>query len=181
MKKIDVFPEALFLYLIDIPLFSQIDPADLGDLPIICDLFSFEQGEKIIVEGEVNTSLFTLLSGEVEILKKGQQKEEIVLNTLSNGAIFGEASLFKDQPSTATVRTKELTLIMSLSRERFSSYINSHPKAGLVILTFIIYGLLEKLRSTNEALAFEKEFLVSSSDLEVMKSLLPPTLEDILS
>ncbi|HOC29406.1 MAG TPA: cyclic nucleotide-binding domain-containing protein [Treponemataceae bacterium] len=181
MKKVDIFPEALFSSLIDIPMFSQIDPSDLGDLPGICDLFSFEPGERIIKEGEMSSSLFTLLSGEVEILKKGHQKEDIVINSLTNGTVFGETSLFKNQPSTATVRAKSLSLIMALSRERFSAYINSHPKAGLVIMTYIVYGLLEKLRSSNEVIAFDKEFMVSSSDLDAMKTLLPPTMEEILS
>jgi CRP/FNR family transcriptional regulator, cyclic AMP receptor protein len=181
MTKLDIFPEALFSSLIDIPMFSRIDRADLDDLPGICDLFSFEAGERIIIEGAVSSSLFTLLSGEVEILKKGQTKEEIKITTLTNGAIFGETSIFKDEPSTATVRSKSLSLIMALSRERFSSYINGHPKAGLVIMTYIVFGLLEKLRSSNETIAYEKEFLVTSEDLDAMKSLLPLTVDEILS
>jgi len=181
MNKVDIFPEALFSSLIDIPMFSRIDRVDLDDLPVICDLFSYEPGEVIIVEGEVSSSIFTLLSGDVEVLKKGQQKEAIKLNTLSNGATFGETSIFKNEPSTATVRAKTLSLIMALSREKFSEYINSHPRAGLVIMTYIVFGLLEKLRSSNEVIAYEKEFLVSSEDLESMKSLFPPTVDEILS
>lgn len=181
MNKIDIFPEALFSSLIDIPMFSRIDRNDLDELPDICDLFSYQPGETIIVEGEISSSIFTLLSGEVEILKKGQYKEEIKINTLTTGASFGETSIFKNEPSTATVRAVSLSLIMGLSRERFSSYINSHPKAGLAIMTYIVFGLLEKLRSTNQLVAFDKEFLVTSEDLDAMKSLLPPTVEDILS
>lgn len=181
MKKLDIFPEALFSSLIDIPMFSQIDRQDLDDLPGICDLFSYEPGERIIVEGAVSSSIFTLLSGEVDILKKGQQKEDIHINTLSTGSTFGETSIFKNEPSTATVRAKTLSLIMALSRENFSAYINMHPKAGLIIMTYIVFGLLEKLRSSNEVIAYEKEFTVSSDDLDALKSLLPPTVEDILA
>ncbi len=181
MTKVDIFPEALFASLVDIPIFSRIDRCDLDDLPGICDLYSYEPQEKIILEGEISSSVFILLSGEVEILKKGKQKEEIKLNTLANGALFGETSLFKNEVSTATVRAKSLSLIMALSREKFSTYINAHPKAGLVIMTYIVYGLLEKLRSSNEVLAYEKEFMVSSEDLDAMKFLLPPTVEEILS
>jgi CRP-like cAMP-binding protein len=181
MKKIDIFPEALFASLIDIPMFSRIDRNDLDDLPAICDLLSYEPGEVIIVEGSISASIFTLLSGNVEILKKGQHKEEIKLNILSNGATFGETSIFKNEPSTATVRAQSLSLIMALSREKFSEYINAHPKAGLVIMTYIVFGLLEKLRSSNEVIAYEKEFLVTSEDLDSMRSLFPPTVDDILS
>lgn len=181
MKKVDIFPEALFASLIDIPMFSRIDRADLDDLPGICDLFSYEPGERIIIEGDVSSSIFTLLSGEVDVLKKGQQKDEIKLNTLQNGATFGETSIFKNEPSTATVKAKTLSLIMGLSREKFSTYINTHPKAGLVIMTYIVFGLLEKLRSSNEVIAYEKEFLVTSEDLDAMKSLFPPTVDEILS
>ena len=180
MTKVDIFPEALFSSLIDIPIFSHIERADLDDLPGICDLFSYEAGDVIIIEGEVSSSIFTLLSGEVEVLKKGQQKEAIKLTTLLNGATFGETSIFQNEPSTATVRAKSPSLIMALSRERFSEYINLHPRAGLVIMTYIVFGLLEKLRSSNEAIAFEKEFTVSGDDLEALKHLLPPTVDEIL-
>ncbi len=181
MNKVDIFPEALFASLVDIPMFSRIDRADLDDLPEICDLFSYEPGEKIITEGEVSSNIFTLLSGEVIILKKGHQKGEIPINTLSNGASFGETSIFKNEPSTATVRAKALSLIMALSREKFTEYIARHPKAGLVIMTYIVFGLLEKLRSCNEEIAYEKEFLVTSEDLDAMKSLFPPTVDEILA
>lgn len=70
---------------------------------------------------------------------------------------------------------------MALSREKFSEYINTHPKAGLVLMTYIVFGLLEKLRSSNELIAYDKEFLVSSADLDAMSTLFPPTVEDILS
>jgi cAMP-binding proteins - catabolite gene activator and regulatory subunit of cAMP-dependent protein kinases len=181
MKKVDIFPEALFASLIDIPMFCRIDRADLDDLPGICDLFSYEPGERIIVEGEVSSSIFTLLSGDVDICKRGQQKEEIKINTLTTGATFGETSIFKNEPSTATVKAHSLSLIMGLSREKFSEYIQGHPRAGLVIMTYIVFGLLEKLRSSNEVIAFEKEFLVTSEDLDAMKNLFPPTVDDILS
>jgi CRP/FNR family transcriptional regulator, cyclic AMP receptor protein len=181
VKKVDIFPEALFTSLIDIPIFSRIDRNDLDDLPNICDLYSFEAGERIIVEGDVCSSVFTLLSGEVEILKKGQYKEDLRINTLSTGSSFGETSLFNNTPSTATVRAISLSLIMALSREKFSGYINAHPRAGLVIMTYIVFGLLEKLHSSNELIAYDKEFLVTSEDLDAMKALLPPTVEEILS
>jgi len=181
MNRVDIFPEALFASLIDIPLFSQIDRVDLDDLPEICDLLSYEPGEQIIKEGEVSSSIFTLLSGEVNIFKRGTQKVEIPIGTLGIGASFGETSIFKNEPSTATVRAKSLSLIMALSREKFSQYIKAHPRAGLVIMTYIVFGLLEKLRSCNEVIAFEKEFLVTSEDLDAMKSLFPPTVDEILS
>jgi CRP-like cAMP-binding protein len=181
MKKVEIFPDALFAGLIDIPMFSRIERVDLDDLPEICDLYSFEPGETIIVEGEVSSSIYTLLSGTVEVLKKGQHKESIKLNELKTGATFGETSIFKNEPSTATVKATSLSLIMALSREKFATYINAHPRAGLVIMTYIVFGLLEKLRSSNEVIAYEKEFLVSSEDLDAMKSLFPPTVEDILS
>jgi CRP-like cAMP-binding protein len=181
MTKVDIFPEALFSSLIDIPMFSQIERADLDDLPGICDLYSYEPGELIIVEGSYSSSIFTLLSGEVDILKKGQMKEMIKINTLANGATFGETSIFKNESSTATVRANSLSLIMALSREKFAAYVNSHPRAGLVIMTYIVFGLLEKLRTSNEVIAYEKEFLVSAEDLESLKALFPPTVDDILA
>ena len=47
------------------------------------------------------------------------------------------------------------------------------------MLTFIIYGLIEKLRESNKAMISEKELYVSLEDIESLKDLFPTT-EDIL-
>ncbi|ULQ60198.1 cyclic nucleotide-binding domain-containing protein [Brucepastera parasyntrophica] len=180
MEKVGMFPDVFLANLVEVPMFSRIEKTDLIAIGDICDMYSFDPGEVLIEEDSMVRALYTLVSGEVDVLKKGEQKKEIKLSTLTSGAVFGETSLFKNRSSTATVRAKTQALIMSLSREKFSVYINAHPKAGLIILTYIIMGLIDKLDASNEVIAYEKESAVSEEDFEILKDFFPLIMEDIM-
>ncbi len=182
MSEVDISQEALLLSLIDIPMFSNLTRNDLIDVVAMCKLCSYEKGEDIILEGGQSSALYTLVSGSVDIIKKGTTAgSSIKLNTLKCGAVFGETSLFLQEPATATVRACEDTIVMAFMRETFSAYINSHPKGGLVFMTYIILDLIRKLRYCNETIVYEKECSVSSKDLDSLHSLLPFTMSDIIS
>ncbi len=182
MSEIDVSQEALLSTLIDIPMFSSLSRNDLADIVSMCRLCSYKKGEDIIVEGGKSSALYTILSGSVDIIKKGTTDASTVrLSTLKNGSVLGETSLFIQEPAIATVRACEDTMVMVFMQDTFSKYINTHPKSGLVLLTYIILDLVKKLDRCNETIVYEKECSVSSKDLDSLHSLLPFTMSDIIS
>ena len=179
MKKIKIHSEALVASLIEIPFFQSLSRKDLEDLSEICDVETYEDGEWLIKEGSLSKKLFAILEGTVLISSKTESNKRVELATLEQGAIVGETSLFTKEPSTADVTAKGNLIVMGMSQKFFISFINSHQSAGLKMLTFIIYGLIEKLRESNKAMISEKELYVSLEDIESLKDLFPTT-EDIL-
>lgn len=179
MKKIKIHSEALVASLIEIPFFQSLSRKDLEDLSEICDVETYEDGEWLIKEGSLSKKLFAILEGTVLISSKTESNKRVELATLEQGAIVGETSLFTKEPSTADVTAKGNLIVMGMSQKCFISFINSHQSAGLKMLTFIIYGLIEKLRESNKAMISEKELYVSLEDIESLKDLFPTT-EDIL-
>lgn len=179
MNKVEMSKEILIKELQDVAIFSCIDEKDMEVIRDFVEILSYEAGETVIEEGTVNSGLFVLLSGKIEIIKTGKW-EEVKLATLSKNSIFGETSLFKDKKSTATVKSASSSTILLISKEQFLSYINNHPKAGNVILTYIIFSLLQKLNSTNEELVQERNIEFSSEDLDSMMSMFHPMMDDIL-
>ncbi len=179
MNKVEMTAEILKAEVGSTAIFSCVEKTDLEMISNFVEIFSYAQDEIIIKEGMENRGLYVLLSGKLEILKTGKW-EDVRIATLSKNAIIGETSLFKGANATATVKAAMPSTILLISKEQFMSYIQTYPKAGNVILTYIIFNLLQKLDSTNEELVQEKNIEFSSEYLESMMSMFHPRMDDIL-
>lgn len=96
----------------------------LGEVPILASLTTqerakiadaleekvYDEGEKVVVEGEVGKNFYIIESGKAEILKKrrpsngGNGFDEEILSSLGKGDYFGELALLNSAPRAATVR-----------------------------------------------------------------------------
>lgn len=81
----------------------------------------------IIREGDEGRGLYVVLSGEVEITKDGGG-EQVLLATLKAGDIFGEISLIKGYPATATVKAVRRSTILFLDRTYFMRLVEALPE-----------------------------------------------------
>ncbi len=179
MNKVEMTKDIFFRELKQTAIFSCIEDSELQNITDFSEMLSYEQDETIIREGTANKGFYVLLSGKLEIVKTGKW-ENVRIGILKNNVSFGETSLFKDETATATVNAIEPSTVLFISKEQFTAYINAHPKAGNVILTYIVFSLLQKLKSTNEELVQEKNVEFSSEDLASMMSMFHPNLNDIL-
>lgn len=108
---------------------------------------SFSKGQYIIREGHNDKTVFILLSGEVEILKKDKQGNDQVVTKLSDGGtILGELSIFLDEPRSSSVRISEDALALVFSGNNFLTAVVNTPELSMRILK----SLSNKLKSTNE-------------------------------
>lgn len=59
---------------------------------------AYQAGDLVFREGDMGVEAYIVQSGEIEIRKfMGSDKDEIVLGTLCEGAIFGEMALVDDE------------------------------------------------------------------------------------
>ncbi len=84
----DTVPDAeKFSILRRLEFFQQFSDVDLWQVLRIAEWAKYAPGEVIIHEGDVDTSFFVLVSGEVKVSKQGK-----ILNILKAGECFGEMS-----------------------------------------------------------------------------------------
>ena len=83
-----------------------------------------QRGHVFVSEGTESDGLYVLLSGEVSVVRDGQE-----LARLKEGEIFGEMSLLQKTPATATVSATRRTSILRLPRTDFDALILTHPQA----------------------------------------------------
>jgi serine/threonine protein phosphatase PrpC len=131
-----------------IELFKTLNYVEMLKLLSVIITLEFKQGEQIIREGEESDRLYVILSGSVEVSKKGQK-----LATLQEGHFFGEMGLLDKSPRSADVFALEPTQLMTIPFEGFQALINQDPPISRKVLWAICEVLNQRLRATSQELS----------------------------
>ncbi|MFB3116486.1 MAG: cyclic nucleotide-binding domain-containing protein, partial [Gammaproteobacteria bacterium] len=83
----------------------------------------FKPGDAVMTEGERGDSMFIIIHGVVSVYKAGE-----LIADLKEGDFFGEMALLGDQVRTATVKIKEQTALLKLSRADILQLAENNPE-----------------------------------------------------
>ena len=89
-------------------------------------------GDVILKEGEESTDAYIILDGEIDVIKNNK-----VIATLQENALFGEIGLVDQRPRTATCVAKTRCALGTVTREHFTILLKHRPKAVLPILRLV--------------------------------------------
>lgn len=131
-----------------IPLFAELEPAQLEELSQLLVPRQFSKGQPIVKVGEPGLEFFIIERGSVAITLPDDHGRELVLATLGAGQFFGEISLLDGGPRTATARADTDATLVELGRDQFLQFVRKHPAAAIHMLTV----LGRRQRETNEKL-----------------------------
>ncbi len=111
------------------PLTSILPPADRQELIEKLELKEAAPGETVVREGDPGGSMFLIKSGRVEVTTLDpKDRRRLTLARLSVGEFFGEVSLIKNKPRTATITALTPTELLVLDRAGFDQLAKSHPE-----------------------------------------------------
>jgi len=105
-----------------VPLFSDFEFGVIADISKLLHVKRFRKNELIIKEGSSGNSMYFILEGNVFVDKKDLH---VVLNS---GDFFGEISLIKNIPRTATVTAKSRCELLELTTYDFQNLISTKPE-----------------------------------------------------
>ncbi|MHB1126728.1 MAG: diguanylate cyclase domain-containing protein [Bacillota bacterium] len=129
------------------PLFMELPELARRELASMMTSNWYQKGTLIIREGDAGDQVFVIAKGSVKIYKtKDNMEEETILTSAGYGEIFGEMSILDNFPRSADVMAIEDTLLFSLNRIDFLSFLKANPEATLKLLAL----LSMKLRNTND-------------------------------
>lgn len=120
-----------------------------------------KKGQVIIEEGRKGIGLFVVLRGEAEV-KKREGNTLVPLALLREGDVFGEISLIKDIPTTATVIAARDGEFLFLSRKEFENRVRRNPELWRTLSNISEERLKEtaRLMSETEFLADDEFVLI---------------------
>ena len=132
-----------------ISLFALIKKRDLRRIAKLAHHHSFKRGDLIIREGESNSRLFVIISGEVEVIKRLGSQNEKSLNILRSNNYLGEMALLDNYVRTASVVAREDTEALTLDQWNIREEIKKNPMIAIELLQ----TLSRRLRKAEEHLS----------------------------
>ena len=141
-------------------------PSDLGKLPLFgglpedalrafadqADVQEIKSGEEIFREDEPARTLYVLVSGVLDTVKR-KGEGEVQLWRIRPGECFGEMSFIDMQPRSATVRATADSAVWAWSYSAFHERYAKEPKVYTLLVMNLARELSRRLRRADDLLA----------------------------
>lgn len=138
-----------------IPMFEYLEAEELDRLYSLCSAERFSKGDYIFLECDQPRNLYTVVNGEVKLLKQTEDGREMIVEMAYPGEIFGEEAIFDGQPYPMTAQALSDAELLSISRTDFFTFLRDNPDLALEIITELGTRLREA-QNTIRALAMER-------------------------
>jgi|GEM_PF-1048962 len=161
-----------------LPTFSWIGQLKDDDRELLSsygEFFPGHPGNVIIEEGAMQTEVFVVISGELEVHAKQEDGTETLLARVGPGETLGEISLFNPGPAAATVTATEFSQLWRIADADLLQFMMDSPGAGNVLLRTLASILAQRLRQMNpRAFGLSTYAVVDSPDLIKTPAAVPP-------
>jgi ATP-binding cassette subfamily B protein len=111
-----------------IPLFEGLDEASLERFASQFVAERVESGQVVIREGETGGKFYIIVRGKVAVSALNSRGESVALGNGQDGDHFGEIALLEGGLRSATVRTVQPSLFLSLDRKHFLNMLDTFPE-----------------------------------------------------
>ena len=111
-----------------VPLFEHCSRRDLGKIAAITGEVAVEDGKVLITEGDRGREFFVIISGEVEVRRRGRK-----VAALGPGTYFGEIALLSQRPRTATVTAVTPLRVLVIADQAFVDLLDEIPELWLKV------------------------------------------------
>jgi uncharacterized membrane protein len=130
-------------------MFEGLSQEDLDHLAGTLVERRLRGGEMIFNQGDPGSEMYIIAQGHVNIHLPGENSRRVSLKDISVREYFGELALFDDKPRSASALATTDAVLLELSRETLSGYLEGRPRAAMAILR----TMAERLRETNAMLS----------------------------
>ena len=119
--------DAIKKFILQIPFFKAFSDHELNKLVGREKLFKdCKKGGYIFKEGDPGSSLFVLLFGEIDLVKKGGGGTESIILQLKTGALFGEVAMLTGNKRNLDARASSTkVVVMEFTRQLIDKMIPS--------------------------------------------------------
>ena len=127
-------------------LFGSLTPAELVQLLGHARLETYRARQEIFQKGAPGLGLLAVLKGKVRISSLGPDGNQLVLNIIDEGEVFGEIALLDGKDRTADAIAMTECELLAIDRRDFVPFVRANPEVALRLLSVVC----ERLRRTTE-------------------------------
>jgi len=152
-----------------LPTFSWIGHLKDDDRDLLSsygEFFPGHPGNVIIEEGAMQTEVFVVISGKLEVHARQEDGSVALLAQVGPGETLGEISLFSPGPAAASVTAVEFSQLWRIADEALMNFMQENPGAGNLLLRTLATILAQRLRQMNpKAFGLSTYAVVDSPEL----------------
>ena len=120
--------ESLQRLLAQTEIFSHFTSDQLRQLAQQACCHSYGLGETVVLQGELGTSLYIVVSGSLDVVRSTSQEGLVHISTLTGSDVFGEMGLCTGEPRSANVICKEECVLLEIQRKHLIPLMEESPQ-----------------------------------------------------
>lgn len=140
--------QLLLRLLSSVSLFDGLDRSGLVTVLSMSRRAEFAPESLLFSEGDEGSSMYVIISGEVEVFRKPAGADPVQLSIVGPGGTVGEMALIENAPRAASVRAIVATMALELTRSGASSRLQIEA----ALCRNIARMLAQRLRKNNDTL-----------------------------
>jgi len=141
-------------FLSSLPLFADLAEEQLEQVAQRVQRRTFALGITLFHQDMPGTMMYMIESGSVRVISIGRTGQELTLNVLGPGELFGELSILDGQQRSATAITLAPTVAWLLSQADLNEFMSKFPPVNQAMIQILV----DRVRTTArrlEAMTFQ--------------------------
>lgn len=141
-------------FLAGLTLFADLEAQQLEQIAQRVQRRTFALGVTLFHQDMPGTMMYMIETGSVRVISIGRTGQELTLNVLGPGEIFGELSILDGQQRSATAITLVPTVVWLLSQADLNEFMSKYPPVNQAMIQILV----ERVRATArrlEAMTFQ--------------------------
>ena len=134
------------------PLFEMLSSTELAYLAELAEQHRYEAGEPVFEEGALGDSLYVIVRGEVEVVRRDSGGASRPLTVLTAPDFCGEMSLIDKESRSATVRARTEAVLLRLTTQHLATFRQTHRDGFTFVVINIARILSARVREANARL-----------------------------
>ena len=126
-----------FWYIKRSDIFSVMSHEEMEKLAGLSTMCEFKKGETIYLLDDPSEHGYLLKEGTIKIARLGQDGQEIILDIIAPGEIFGEMSLLGEDARTTMAQAAEDSLICSIRKDDFFKFFSADNDLAFKVLKLV--------------------------------------------
>lgn len=128
-------------FLKNAPIFEELEERDFARISACGVRKTYKKGEVILMEEESGSALFVIVSGEVKVVRIGEDGREVILSILGASEIFGEMALLDGEARSASVVALDSAELFMIHRKDFLALLHEYPSIAISLLKHLTQRL----------------------------------------
>jgi CRP-like cAMP-binding protein len=121
--------ESAVVFLMSVPLFDRLDPAELAEVTRIMEVRRLIAGEEVFHEGDPGDAWYVVFEGQAQVFEESEGRVHEIA-AIGRGSAFGEMAILDGRPRSATVRAREPLTLFRFRESRFSELLDEGSLAA---------------------------------------------------